>query len=123
MKNWSKSWNKSIKPRKQRLFVRNAPLHVKSKLMGSHLSKELRVKYKSRALRVRKGDKVKILRGQFKGKTGSVERIDTKKQSVFVTGIEILKKDGSKTLYPLHYSNLLIIELNVSDKFRLGEKK
>jgi len=120
---WNKSWKSSIRPRKQRGFVRNAPLHVKSKLMGSHLSKELKEKNKFRSLRVKKGDKVKILRGQFKGKIGAVERVDTKNQKVFITGIEILKKDGSKSLYPLHHSNLVIIELNASDKFRLGEKK
>jgi len=123
MKKWSKSWVSSVKPRKQRLFVRNAPLHVKSKLLGVHLSKDLRLKHKYRALRVKKGDKIKVVRGQFKGKIGNVERVSVKNQKVFVTGIENLKKEGSKSLYPLHPSNLIILELNDSDKLRLGEKK
>lgn len=123
MKKWSKCWRKSVKPRKQRLFTRNAPLHIKNKFLGCHLSKELREKHNFRSVRVKKGDKIKVLRGQFKGKLGTVERISIKKCRVFITGIETLKKDGSKSLYPLHPSNLIITELNKSDRFRLGEKK
>lgn len=87
------------------------------------MSKDLRAKHNFRSLRVKKGDKIKVLRGQFKGKLGTVERISIKKCRVFITGIETLKKDGSKSLYPLHPSNLIITELNKSDRFRLGEKK
>ena len=42
--------------------------------MSAKLSKELRAKQNIRSVRVRTGDKVKILRGQFKGKTGVVEK-------------------------------------------------
>lgn len=101
----------------------NASLHLKNKMVGSHLSPDLRKKHNKRSIRVRTGDKVKILRGQFKGKTGKIERIDTKKCKAFITGIETIKKDGSKALYPVHSSNLLIIELNLSDKKRIEVKK
>lgn len=84
--------------------------------MSSHLSKDLRKKYKKRAVRVRNGDTVKILRGTFKGKTGKIERIDTKKCNVYVAGIEYSKKDGSKALRPVHPSKILIIELTEAEK-------
>ncbi len=121
--NWSTHWKGSKNPSKQRKYVRNAPLHTKSKFLGSHLSKPLREKYKTRTLRVRKGDKVKVLRGQHKGKTGTVDRIATSKQKVYITGIDYSKKDGSKALYPIHASNILIQEIEGTEKRRLGEKK
>lgn len=116
---WSTTFSGSVKPSKQRMYVRNAPLHIRSTLLGSHLSKDLRQKLKKRSLRVRKGDKVKVLRGQHKGKTGTVERVDTKRMKIFITGVEFSKKDGSKAMYPVHPSKLLIQELH-ADKRRLG---
>lgn len=118
MKKFSIIFRKSKQPRKQRAYRYNAPLHIRQKFIHSHLSKELREKYNKRSIGLKKGDKVKIMRGQFKGKNGSVERIDLKKSKAIITGIEFVKKDGSKTVYPIHVSNLMIIELNLEDKIR-----
>lgn len=120
---WSSSWKASKKPSKQRNYVRNAPLHVRSKLLGSHVSKDLRGKLKTRSLRVRRGDKVKVMRGQYKGKTGTVDRVDTKRGKIFITGVDFVKKDGSRALYPVHASKIMIQDLEGSDKRRLGEQK
>jgi len=123
---FSKHWNKSKQPRKQKKYIANAPLHIKSKFLNSHLSKELIQKYGRRSFRVITGDKVKVMRGQFKGKDGKVERVNMKKSTVYVTKMEKEKIDGSKTLYPLKASNLQIIELKLDDKKRiakLGQKK
>jgi large subunit ribosomal protein L24 len=120
---WNASWKGSIQPRKQRAYVRNAPAHVRSTLIASHLSKELRQKHKRRSLRLKVGDTVRIMRGAFRNKTGKVERIDVKKHKVYITGIELIKRDGSKALRPLHPSNVLIQELDLSDKRRLGAVK
>ncbi|MBI2545172.1 MAG: 50S ribosomal protein L24 [Candidatus Aenigmarchaeota archaeon] len=57
-------------PGKQRKFLHDAPLHLKRKILSSHLSKELKAKYTRRSLAVRKGDEVHVMRGKFKGKTG-----------------------------------------------------
>ncbi len=115
---WVKTWNRSIKARKQRKYLANAPLHIKQNLMHVHLSKELRSKYGKRAITIKKGDKVRILRGNFRKKEGKVSQVLLKRAKVYVEGIEILKKDGSKSLYPLTASNLMIIELNLDDKKR-----
>jgi len=98
-------------------------LHVRNKLICAHLSKELREKHKLRSIRVRKGDKVKVIVGQFRNKIGKVDRIDTKKRKLYITGVEQSKMDGSKALYPVHHSNVLITELDLSDKRRLNEVK
>lgn len=122
---WSKDWNASIRPNKQRKYKFNAPLHVKQSLLGVHLSSELRKKYSLRNITVRKGDKVKILRGQYKKKSGKVNKVLLKNQKVYVEGIEITKKDGNKVQVPLHPSNLMITELDMTDKYRKAkiEKK
>ncbi|MEM3373837.1 MAG: 50S ribosomal protein L24 [Candidatus Woesearchaeota archaeon] len=119
MSNFSTSWKSSKKPKKQRKFLLNAPLHVRSKFLRAHLSDELIKKIGKKTLRVRKEDKVKVMKGQFKGIVGKVERVDTKKSKVYITGVEIQKKDGTKVKYPIHVSNIMITELYTSDKQRI----
>ena len=123
MKQWSRFWKGSTKKRKQRKYRFNAPLHIKKRLLGAHLSKELRTKYQSRSLVVIKGDKVKIMRGSYKGKEGKVEQVNTKYNSIMVSGIEVTKKDGNKTKPLINASNVMIIELNLDDKNRVKKIK
>ena len=123
MSEWNSVWSASSKPGKQRKFVYNAPLHIRTTLLGSHLAKDLRQKLKKRSLRVRKGDKVKVLRGQYRGKSGVVERVDVQKMHVYVTGVDFQKKDGSRALYPVHPSKVMITELEGSEKRRLEAPK
>ena len=118
-KKFSKSWISSTQPRKQRKYRAQAPLHIKNKFMSSHLSKELKVKYNTRSVRLRVDDKVKILRGQFKGQLVKVERVNIKKNKIYLTGIELVKKDGTKVLYPINPSNVVIMELYLDDKKRI----
>ncbi len=109
---------KSSQPRKQRKFLYNAPLHKRQKLMSATLSKELREKYGIRSLPVRKGDTVEVMRGDFKGTKGKVEKVDLKRYRVYVQGVTIRKADGTERFYPIHPSNLRIIKLNLEDKWR-----
>ncbi len=122
-KKFSTSWIASKQPRKQRKYVANAPKHLKGKLMSATLTKELRTKHSRRNVEIRKGDTVKIMRGSFKKKTGKVSFVNVKKSRVYVEGIQLKKKDGSKVNYPLHPSILQITELAIEDKRRLGDKK
>ncbi|MEK6983434.1 MAG: 50S ribosomal protein L24 [Nanoarchaeota archaeon] len=118
MKHFSTTWKGSKKPGKQRKYRSNSMLHIKQKLVHSHLSKELRKKYHKRNVGLRKGDKVKVMRGQFRKLEGRVEKIILKRIKVFVEGIEIKKRDGAKKLVGMHPSNLMITELNLEDKSR-----
>jgi len=110
---------RSKQPKKQRKFLYNAPLHIRHKIMSANLSKELREEYNRRSLPVRKGDKVEIMRGDFKGHQGKIERVDLKNYKVYVEGATIQKVDGTTTYFPTHPSNLQIIELNLEDEKRL----
>lgn len=115
---WSSNWKASKRPRKQRNYTYNAPLHMKQKFVSAHLSKELRTKYGKRSAGLRKGDKVKILVGQFKGKTGAITMVNLKKSKAAIEGMENIRKDGTKTPYLFEPSNLMITELLLEDKQR-----
>ena len=115
---WSKTWGRSVQPRKQRKFIFNAPNHIKRKLLASPLSKVLRKEHKKRSLVLRKGDTVKILRGQFKGTMGKITEINMKKTRIFVDGAHQIKANGQIAPYPIHPSNLVIITPILSDKKR-----
>ncbi len=109
----------SKKPRKQRKALYEAPLHKRQKLVSAHLSKELREKFGKRSLPVRKGDEVKIMRGEFKGRTGKVREVDLKKLRIYVEGITRRKSTGEEVHVPIHPSNVMIINADMSDKMRV----
>lgn len=121
-KKFSAKWKSSKKPSKQRKFRANAPLHIKNRALSAHLAKELMKKHSRRSIQIRKGDSVKVMSGQFRGKSGKIERVDAKKSKAYITGIEFIKKDGSKSLYPVHASNLLVQELSLEDSRRMKKK-
>jgi large subunit ribosomal protein L24 len=118
MKEWSSSWKSSKQRRKQRKYIYNAPLHVRRKLMKATLSKSLREKFKRRSFTIRKGDVVKIMRGQFKGVEGKVIEVDYKNYKIKVENATLRTSKGDIAYYPIHPSNVMIVELNLEDKKR-----
>lgn len=108
----------SKQPRKQRKFLYNAPLHLRHKIMSATLSPELRQKYGVRNLPIRTGDKVKIMRGDYKGIEGKVVEVDLKKYRIHVEGVTLKKVNGTEVFYPIHPSNVMIVELNLDDERR-----
>jgi len=115
---FSRSWKASTQPRKQRKYGYAAPIHLRQRELQVHLFRDLRRKYGFRGLRVRTGDQVRVMRGQFSQKEGKVVEVDVKRTRIYVGGIEIIKKDGSKVPYPIHPSNLLLTELDLGDNRR-----
>tara|TARA_Y100000310_G_scaffold122529_1_gene121240 strand:- start:7794 stop:8222 length:429 start_codon:yes stop_codon:yes gene_type:complete len=115
---FSTKWVGSKLPRKQRKYRVNAPLHIKHKMMSSNLSKELRTKYGKRSFPIKKGDSIRIMKGEFKKKTGKIDSVSLKKGRVIIEGISRSKKDGSKVSVYFNPSNLQIKELNLDDMKR-----
>jgi large subunit ribosomal protein L24 len=109
---FSTKWKASKRPSKQRKYIANAPLHIKAKFVNVNLSKPLREKLKKRHVQIRKDDKVKIMKGKFKGKEGKVLNVSVKYAKVAIEGINVKKMDGSQANVPLKPSNLQIIELS-----------
>ena len=123
MKTWSSHWKSSVQPRKQRKYAYTAPLHIRRRFLSATLSKPLRKQYGLRSLPVRKGDKAKVMRGQFRGKDAEIVRVDSTRTRVFLNALEVAKRDGSKKLVPVHPSNLMLTSLETSDKRRFETKK
>lgn len=105
-------------PGKQRKKLFNAPAHQRHKLMAAPLSPELLAQRGIKALPVRKGDTVRILRGDHKGFEGKVSRVDLKHYRVFLEGLTREKVDGSTVFVALHPSKVMIKNLNLDDKVR-----
>ena len=61
----------SGKPRKQRAFRYDAPMHVRQKFVHVRLARELASKLgiKKRSIAVRRGDTVRVMSGGSRGKT------------------------------------------------------
>ncbi|PIN90164.1 50S ribosomal protein L24 [Candidatus Pacearchaeota archaeon CG10_big_fil_rev_8_21_14_0_10_32_14] len=116
---FSTAWIASKQTRKQRKYRANAPLHLKHEFLSAHVSKDLRKKHNIKNIPVRKGDKVKIMRGKFKKKEGKIVGVLLKRSKVEVEGIQAKKRDGSNVNVRLEPSNLMIIELNSEDKKRM----
>lgn len=113
-------------PRKQRKMHFNAPAHIRHKQMAAPLSPELLAQRGIKALPVRKGDTVRITRGDHKGFEGKVSRIDLKRYRVYLEGLTREKVDGTTVFVGLHPSKIMIRTLNLDDKIRkaiLGRKK
>jgi large subunit ribosomal protein L24 len=91
----------------------NAKNHQKTKRMNVHLSKDLRtkIKKKMRSLIIRRGDRVKVMRGPGKGTEGKVLRASHAKMKVYVEGLILRTAKGREVLRALQPSNLLLISL------------
>jgi len=109
---------KSIQPRKQRKERYNAPLHKRQKYMHSPLSRALREELKKRNAQLRKGDTVKVMRGDHAGTEGEVEDVDLKRCTIKVTGVSNFRADGTEVPRPIHPSNVMITKLNLEDAER-----
>ncbi len=83
------------------------------------------------SLGIRKGDKVKVLAGRDRGKTGKVLQVYPKKDRVLVEGINMVKKHMRKSQQhpqgalvskelPIHISNLSLLDPTNGKTTRLG---
>lgn len=108
----------SSKPSKQRKAFFNAPLHIRHKFFNAPLSPELREKYGVKRLPVRKGDVVRVMRGDFAGHEGKVVDVDLKRIRIFIEGVQKKKADGTPVYYPIHPSKIMIVKLDLSDPRR-----
>lgn len=94
------------------------PMHRKKVLLSAHLSKELMQRIKKRAVTVKKGDRIKVMRGDFKGKTGLVASVDYKNATITVEGISKRNSRGVDVLVQLKPSNLMVVERKGEEKKR-----
>ncbi|RMD61284.1 MAG: 50S ribosomal protein L24 [Alphaproteobacteria bacterium] len=80
--------------------------------------------------RIRKGDRVTVITGREKGKTGEVLRVLRKESRVLVQGVNMVKRHQSPTAgnpggiiekeAPLHISNVALIDPKTDRPTRVG---
>jgi large subunit ribosomal protein L24 len=82
-------------------------------------------------LKVKKNDKIKMLQGKDRGKTGKVLRIDPSNERLYVEGINIIKRHTRKKSQnqpggiiskegPVNISNVVVVCPNCNKSTRIG---
>ena len=69
---------------------------------------------------MRTGDSVRVMRGDFSGLEGKVQRVDYSNGRIFVEGMAREKAAGVSSQLPIHVTKVRITNLNLSDKWRSG---
>ena len=89
------------------------------------------------AMKIRRDDTVRILKGKDRGRTGRVLRVDPKKEKVYVEGANIIKRHTRpRTLRdtqraqdlggivekegPIHVSNVMLVDVESNEPTRVG---
>jgi large subunit ribosomal protein L24 len=92
------------------------------------------------ALRIRRDDTVRIIKGKDRGKTGRVKSVDPRNERVYVEGANIVKRHiKPRTLRdtqraqelggivesegPIHVSNVMLIDPESGEPSRVGVKR
>lgn len=108
----------STQPRKERKTLYNLPVHKNRAAIAAHLDEPLLLKYNTRSATVRKGDTVRVMRGEYAGISGKVVEVNTRTRKVTVEGVTVTKADSTQKARPLDPSNLVITKLNLEDPKR-----
>ena len=106
------------------MFYNLISKHKRDKFLGANLSENLREQHSRRSMRVIKGDTVRILRGEYVGIEGKVEKVNTERSTLSIEGVQREKIRGGNVKVQIHASNVQIISLNTDDEYRMkGTKK
>jgi large subunit ribosomal protein L24 len=89
-----------------------------SSLVCSNLSDNLKKQYNKKSTSVVKGDTVRIMRGEYKGVEGKVEKINTNKGKLSIEGVQREKIKGGQVKVLINASNVKISSLNMDDNYR-----
>ncbi|GER67249.1 50S ribosomal protein L24 [Weizmannia acidilactici] len=82
-------------------------------------------------MHVKKGDKVMVISGKDKGKTGTILAVFPKKDRVIVEGVNIVKKHSKPSQAnpqggiidmeaPIHVSNVMLLDPKTNEPTRIG---
>jgi large subunit ribosomal protein L24 len=113
----------SKKPSKTRSDYYNMPMHKRSKAIMGHLNEKLKKEIGARSVPIRKNDTVKIMRGEYKGKTGKITNVDRLSMKINVEKIVRKKSDGAEYEVAIDPSNVLLIEVEKNDQKRFKNLK
>jgi len=86
--------------------------------VAAPLSPELVKSKGAKTLPVRKGDTVRVVRGDHLGFEGKVSRVDLKRYRIFLEGLTREKVDGTNIFVSVHPSKVMIKNLKLDDNWR-----
>ena len=110
--------SRSTQPRKQRRERWQTSAFGRHRQMTVALSRDLRSRYKRRALPLRKGDTVRIISGSFRGREERVSKVDIRTLRVTLDNVTIKKVDQKLKPLPIRTSHLILTRLNLADPWR-----
>ncbi|MHA1925762.1 MAG: 50S ribosomal protein L24 [Candidatus Thorarchaeota archaeon] len=102
-------------PGKQRRRIHKSPIHSHKKMLKCRLDEFLQEEYGLRSLVVKKGDLVRVMRGQFRDTEGKVVKVDYSAIRVYLESATTTKADGKEAQIPVHPSNLMLVKLELDD--------
>jgi large subunit ribosomal protein L24 len=108
----------STQPRKQRRAMFQSSPFDRHRQLTVSLSRDLRGRYKRRALPLRKGDTVRIVSGSFKGREERVSKVDMRSLRVTLDNVTIKKVDQKLKPLPIRTNHLILTRLNLADPWR-----
>lgn len=116
---------RSAKPREQRWFRFNAPMHARQHFLHVHVDKALRekLKIKQRAVQLSRGDTVKVVSGGKRGLSGKVMSVSLRTGRITLDSLTRKNARGREIRPPIAASNVYITDLNLSDKHRASMLK
>jgi len=94
------------------------PKHMTERTLRSPLSRALREKYGRRNVRVIAGDTIKVMRGEYSGIEGKVEKVNMKRGSLAIEGIQREKVRGGNVKVEINSTNVVVTDLDLDDKLR-----
>ncbi len=85
-------------------------------------------------LHIKKGDRVMVIAGNYKGQTGEVLEVFPKKNRAIVDNLNLVKKHQKPTQNnpeggiiempsPIHISNLMLVDPKTGEPTRIGRKE
>lgn len=94
------------------------PKHILDARICSSLTDDLRKQYGRRSARVVKGDTVKVMRGEYAGIEGKVEKVNTERGTLAIEGVQREKIRGGNVKVQIHASDVTIMSFNLQDTYR-----
>lgn len=83
-------------------------------------------------MKIKKGDKVQVIAGAYKGKEGSILEVHAENNRVVVEGVNVMKKHTkpsndnpggiNEITAPIHASNVALVDPKTGEPSRVGRK-
>jgi large subunit ribosomal protein L24 len=109
----------SSKPTRIRRRISANAIREKSlSRLRAPLSSELKSKYGKNSIRIRIGDSVKLLKGEYSGVEGKVQKVFPVEGRLTIEGVTREKIAGGTTPIRIPSANVVVTAVTLEDKFR-----